>query len=258
MKNKKFRYEVKKISEDTYLVNEFFSTMFILCGEKRALVIDCGVGVGNFKGLIEKITPLPYDVAVTHTHVDHIGGRGQFKDIYVSAADAEFIPEVNYLQREGFIFVNSFLGNKFSRLALLPKVYEPTVHLIDESTEFDLGGRHIKVISTPGHTVGSVSFLDVEQRTIYIGDVANEFLFMFLPHCTTIDEMNNTIRKLIALDSYDTVWSSHHTSPNTREDIEKYLEGAKEVASGKNLCFPPIKIHDYMGAKLIYRPHHIH
>ena len=254
---KQFHYEVKEIAPDTFLVNEFFSTMFVLCGTKRALVIDCGTGVGDFRSVVESITSLPYDVAMTHTHVDHVGGRGQFSEIYTSETDKKFIKEVTLFQRKGFVLTNKPMNN-YSGLKIEKVATEPRVKTLRENDVFDLGDRTVRVISTPGHTLGSISFLDEKNRTIYIGDVANEFLFMFLPHCTTIDEMIKTHEKLLGDDRYDTVWSSHHTEPNTKEDIKKYYEGAKRLASKKNIPLPIILIHDYKGAKLIYRPSIIH
>lgn len=106
---------------------------------------------------------------------------------------------------------------------------------MSEGDVFDLGSRHIKVFMTPGHTVGSVSFLDIENRAIYIGDVANENLLMMLPHATTIDEMNETIRKIISIDGYDTVWASHHTEPFGREKLYEFLSGGEKIAKIKIL-----------------------
>lgn len=261
MSKPKFAYEVKDVYKDTYVVNEFFSTMAILVGSKRALVIDCGTGVSDFKGLIESITDKPYSVALTHAHVDHAGGRGQFDELYVSKKDSGFIKGINTFQRKGYAAIAKFsLKAEFDGIKIEKVKQEPKLNIIGEGYVFDLGGRTVKVIETPGHTVGSLSYLDVENRTIFVGDVANEFLFMWLPHCTTLEEMVETHDKLLALDSYDTVWSSHHVEPQTRADIEKYRDGALEVINGKKhnapiLCFA---IHDYKGAKLIYRPSNIH
>lgn len=261
MAKPKFEYTIKQIYEDTYLIDEHYSSMFLLVGSERALVIDCGTGVADFKSIIEGVTDKPYDVAMTHSHVDHIGGRGQFDTIYVSEKDAEFIKSVTVFQRKGYSVISRFsLGAKYSGLNIRKVEVEPTVRILREGDLLQLGGRSVAVYETAGHTVGSLSFLDVENRTIFIGDVANEFLLMALPHCTSLEEMIATHDKLLAMDSYDTVWSSHHLQPQTKEDIALYRRGAQQVMERKkrNSPIPFIKIHTIDGAKLVYRTNNVY
>ena len=106
-------YEVTEIAENVYLINEKTSTMFVIIGSEKALVIDCGTGIGDFKSVVESLTQgLPYDVVITHSHVDHIGGRGQFSDLYLSETDAKYIKGVNMLYRRAYTFSNLLMGNK--------------------------------------------------------------------------------------------------------------------------------------------------
>lgn len=255
MEKRPFSYQVLKTDENTYIVNEYLSTMAVLIGETRALVIDCGTGVGDFKGVIERLTDKPYDVVVTHAHVDHVGGRGQFSTLFVSEKDAAGVKGVGVPIRKGYIFVNKFMGNSFSGLDVKKVVKEPELKIIREGDVFDLGGRTVKVFETPGHTVGSLSFLDVERRVLYIGDVANENLLMWLPNCTSLEEMIETHDKILAMDGYDVVWSFHHLAASEREDVAIYREGAAQVLRDKkhNCLLPLVKTHVYEGAKLIYR-----
>ena len=66
-------YQVTEIAKDTWVINEAGMTaMFLLKGTERALLIDTGVGMTDLKKLISWLTPLPYDVVLTHGHPDHI------------------------------------------------------------------------------------------------------------------------------------------------------------------------------------------
>lgn len=252
-------YEVTDIGNRTYLINEHLSTMFVLLGEKQALVIDCGTGIGDFKGVVDQLTEgLPYKVAMTHSHVDHIGGRRQFSDVYVSTTDIPYIHEVSTLYRKVYADANALMGNDVKGRKILPTRHEPAVHSIEEGTVFDLGGRTIRVVATPGHTVGSVSYLDETNHTIYIGDVSNDLIFMWLPHCTTIDGMIETMEKLDTTEGFDTVWASHHTQPYTRDDLRTFMAGARNLAKKKNHVLPFIKVFDQDGNKIIYRTGHVH
>lgn len=48
--------------------------------------------------------------------------------------------------------------------------YEGRVQRLCDGQRFDLGGRVIQVMHTPGHTPGSVVFLDEKYRSAFTGD----------------------------------------------------------------------------------------
>ena len=54
------------------------NAMYVVKGSKMSAVIDAGTGIGDFKGLVESLVDNPYVVLITHGHVDHAGGCGQF------------------------------------------------------------------------------------------------------------------------------------------------------------------------------------
>ena len=63
--------------------------MFLVEGEKSAILIDTGYGIGNLKEYVDTLTPLPYEVILTHGHVDHAGGAAAFKKVYLAQKDWE-------------------------------------------------------------------------------------------------------------------------------------------------------------------------
>ena len=62
------------------LLNEY---MYLITGEKQALLVDTGCGAGNIKEYIAGLTQLPVVVMATHGHYDHIGGSSRFPEIYI-------------------------------------------------------------------------------------------------------------------------------------------------------------------------------
>lgn len=78
-----------EIENGIYEIDEFDCvSVFVIVGEKRALVVDTGTGIGDLKWIIEqKITDKPYDVVLTHNHGDHTGGAGFFDEMWIHAAD---------------------------------------------------------------------------------------------------------------------------------------------------------------------------
>ena len=71
-------YRIEKLNEQTWLIEEYSNTasayMYLLTGKERALLIDTGFGTIPLKSICEELTVLPVIVALTHGHVDHIGG----------------------------------------------------------------------------------------------------------------------------------------------------------------------------------------
>ena len=65
--------------------------MHLVEGEEKALLIDTGYGIGNLKGLVQKLTDKPLLVANTHFHGDHSAGNGQFEEVYCHEYDVPYL-----------------------------------------------------------------------------------------------------------------------------------------------------------------------
>lgn len=259
---KPYDYKIKEIADRIWLIDEKFSTMFVIEGTDKALVIDCGVGAGDFKSVIESLTSKPYTLAVTHAHVDHIGGRGQFPDMYISKIDQSKIKSVNTPYRKLYMLSNiiAFGGGVDRKTIDVKKIqHEPTVHIIKEGDKFDLGGdRIIEVIETPGHTRGSLSFLLKSERIIFTGDVVNDFLFMWLSNATTIDELVPTVDKLIALPGFDIFWASHALESAARSHLDDIKSAVLALQKKRNMLLPFVLNFKHNGVAILYRATHIH
>ena len=76
-------YHIEKLNEQTWLIEEYSNTasayMYLLTGKEKALLIDTGFGTIPLKSICEELTVLPVTVALTHGHVDHIGGTGHLR-----------------------------------------------------------------------------------------------------------------------------------------------------------------------------------
>ncbi len=98
-------------------------------------------------------------ILLTHGHFDHIGGAGQLRQlsgakIYAPAAEKSVCSDP---------YVN--LSAQFGH----DTVIEPDEWLLD-GQELTLAGIGLKVISTPGHTVGSACYYVQEAGLLIAGD----------------------------------------------------------------------------------------
>jgi glyoxylase-like metal-dependent hydrolase (beta-lactamase superfamily II) len=147
------------------------STMYLLEGRDRALLIDTGLparyreGVDDLKTVVRyllahendgrvRLKPLDFVVANTHNHPDHIGENRLMQDrtVYYMDGDWPAVAPPNYMPiREG--------GG-------------PTAHGSGKAVaSIDLGGgRVLEAIAMPPHTAGSTGYLDRPNGLLFSGD----------------------------------------------------------------------------------------
>lgn len=128
-------------------------------------VIDPGAEAGYITRQIAEKELRPRLILNTHGHVDHIGANKDIKDkydipLFIHSADSPMLESV--LQTE----MGIFLGAKDS---------PPADHFLDDGEEIKIGKSRLKVIYTPGHSPGSVSFLGdgflLSGDTLFFGGV---------------------------------------------------------------------------------------
>ena len=100
------------------------------------------------------------DILVTHRHFDHMLGVQKLKSetgakIYISEADAVGLTS------------NLHSLSLMQRIAITP--VEPDVKLHDRDT-FEAAGLKFRVLETPGHTIGGITFVCDDQRCAFCGD----------------------------------------------------------------------------------------
>jgi glyoxylase-like metal-dependent hydrolase (beta-lactamase superfamily II) len=61
---------------------------YLILGDKKAVLLDTGLGIGDMKHLVGELTNLAVVVLNSHTHFDHVGDNHQFDTIY--AMDTPF------------------------------------------------------------------------------------------------------------------------------------------------------------------------
>ena len=79
-------FTIEQIDENTYIISEYRhweeTHCYLLVGDEYALLIDTGLGVGNIRSEVEKLTYKPIVAVATHVHWDHIGGHKYFPCIF--------------------------------------------------------------------------------------------------------------------------------------------------------------------------------
>jgi len=213
---------------------------YLVLGDKKAALLDTGSGIGSLKACVDALTDLPVTVLITHGHVDHAMGAGEFEDIYMNRLD-DYI----YCPHADPDFRKAGLS------MLLPEVRATEDDLIPAPPAdrfqdlrggdcFDLGGVHIDVYNCPGHTRGSVVFLIREERTLLLGDACNEFTFLFDRYSTTITEYRSSLEALLSqvAGSYDHVLLSHGDGKGFPDQIQGVMGVCDDILAGRTADIP--------------------
>lgn len=206
--------------------------VYLVEGEQAALLIDTGCGVGSLKQYVESLTNLPYQVVLTHGHVDHAGGAGEFEQVYLNEKDYEVAEEHMSVEMRQAYINNAAIAKTEYVLPLALSKFKP----LEEEHRFDLGGVTVVMLGLAGHTPGSMCVLVEECRSILLGDACNSFGFLQLPHSTSVSEYHQNLLSFAKhLERFDRVWYSHPHNFGGKEIVEETIFLCEEIISGKRV-----------------------
>ena len=249
-------FTVEKIDAQTFAISEYRhweeTHCYLLCGQDKSVLIDTGLGVSNIKRVVDRLTTLPVTVLTTHVHWDHIGGHGFFDRIAVHEAEKDWITGCFPLPlkevKEQLTKLPCSLPEEFDLDSYRLFQGEPQI-LLHDGDCFDLGGRTIRALHTPGHSPGHCCFYEQERRYLYSGDLVYKgCLDAFYPSADPL-LFYRSVKRLLELD-VSRVFPGHHDLEipvsligKINEDFSQ-IEQNGQLKQGKGLFdFGDIKIH---------------
>lgn len=201
--------EIVKINEHTWRIEDSFVRYFLLEGDQKALLIDSGGTTPDAKEIACSLTKLPLSLLNTHGDGDHTAGNAAFDRFMMHKADWDTMK----------------IFNRYPGAAL---------EEIRDGQVIDLGGRPLRIIAIPGHTLGSVAILDEKYRVLYTGDsVQSGAIFMSGEHRDPSAFLDSLGKLLSFRGEYDTVYPSHGEAALPAIQVEKVKNAWQMVLDGK-------------------------
>lgn len=197
---------------------------YLIEGERYALLIDGLAGIGSLKAFVRELTELPVTLAVTHGHIDHVGAAWEYGEVCIHPGDIPLMYEPVHAaveERLGYINARKGQGPAWGTEpaeADVPEAKAVKTYPIYEGDRFDLGGVELEVIEVPGHTDGTVVFLDRASRILFSGDACNSNTLVNLLGSASIARYRESLLHFKTFqNAFDVMYGGHGPAavPNT-------------------------------------------
>jgi hydroxyacylglutathione hydrolase len=207
-------FTAERVAPGVWRIDDHGSdNVWLVEGTDRALLIDTGTGVSDLAACAKSLTARPLVVVNTHGHPDHAGGDFQFDTVYAHPADLGLIGRFTSSENRAA----SAASARQRSPELDPFILRDArpfdcgrIRPVTAGFRFDLGGRTLEVIETPGHTPGSICLLDSAARLLFAGDNDNTLVWLFLKDCLPLEDYLATLERLKTRASgFDTLLPGH-------------------------------------------------
>lgn len=203
---------------EQYVVGSVQTNCYFAINENTSevLIVDPGACAARLAEIIDEKKLNPTAILLTHGHFDHAGGAAELAERYDIKVYAE--EHERETLENPTINLSGWEGREIS--------YHADVFLRDEQ-EIDLAGFHIRVLHTPGHTVGGCCYYFSYQNAVFSGDTlfAQSIGRTDFPKGSASALIRSIEEKLMPLPDETTVYTGHNeiTTIGTERMYNPYL-----------------------------------
>lgn len=185
---------------------------YLLTADKgsKGILIDAGCSISALKKEVEKHASGIAAVLLTHGHFDHITTLEKIKELYN--------PKV-YIHKDDAKMLGDAHENMSDRFMRKVIAFDEADVLVKDGDELDIEGIKIKVIHTPGHSMGCVIYVIGDNAftgdTLFKGSIGR---FDF-PHSNFEMLLNSLITIKKELPNNMKVYPGHGKSTTMAEEM---------------------------------------
>lgn len=182
------------------------NTVVLWDGETcEAMIVDCGNPVRDILLFLEENALRVRYIVLTHAHFDHAEYLSEYR---------RALPSARVVAHEREITVMSDPVSNVSAYFSTPRTYGVPDIAVKEGDVLPLGNIEFSVLSTPGHTPGSICLFCKTERLLLTGDT----LFEGRRGRTDFKlgsevDMQASLRRLLAMDA-DIMFIAGHGMPS--------------------------------------------
>ena len=239
----KFDNEIYQI--DVFMENKSGRMSCYYIDSSNPMLVEVGPS-NSFPYLISSLESLGISEvkrsAMTHLHLDHIGGIGhlveKYKEhfVYIHELGIRHLPNPEKLWKAvSDVYTEEWLSTNWGEIKPTPI---KNIHSLQDKELIDLGnGRKLEAIYGPGHAKHHYTFYDEYSKTLFMGDTLGliyphgDFVQPNLPPpdfnkellFNTLDDLKKLDLKYLALAHFGMHGNPYKLIENAKENIEEWL-----------------------------------
>ena len=239
----KFDNEIYQI--DVFMENKSGRMSCYYIDSSNPMLVEVGPS-NSFPYLISSLESLGISEvkrsAMTHLHLDHIGGIGhlveKYKEhiVYIHELGIRHLPNPEKLWKAvSDVYTEEWLSTNWGEIKPTPI---KNIHSLQDKELIDLGnGRKLEAIYGPGHAKHHYTFYDEYSKTLFMGDTLGliyphgDFVQPNLPPpdfnkellFNTLDDLKKLDLKYLALAHFGMHGNPYQLIENAKVNIEEWL-----------------------------------
>ncbi|WP_461215483.1 MBL fold metallo-hydrolase [Lacticaseibacillus sp. GG6-2] len=246
-------YTVAQVADNVYNISENitdrpikFSQQLVI-GTQRAALIDAGFGIdAGLVDEIRKLTAKPVMCLLTHGDPDHTGGAVWFDQVYMNPADDAILRDA-FAPAFRLHAVDVASGHNQALVAHMQAAMSPQANLtyrpVQDGDRFDLGGTVLQALATPGHSLGSMCYVDIAHHLAFTGDSLATMVMseLYDIRCASLATWQTGLRRLQEMlgDSAQ-LFSGHRTDAFAEHTLSQLISGVDAIIAGDTQNDAPI------------------
>lgn len=230
------------IGREKFGVN--YGTPYLLNSNKKVL-IETGTSL-NATEILNDLSTLNIEaldyIAVTHLHLDHVGGAGflveEFPEskVIVHESGVEHLINPDRLKKSA----SRALKKSFEEYGELKPIPRENIKPVSGREEINLGlNQSLKIIHTPGHAPHHICFYETKTKSLAVGDIAgmynpnNEKLFPATPPPNFhLEKTLQSLEKLQELELNSLLYTHYSWTKKPYEKLEEYSKILRKWVTG--------------------------
>ena len=178
----------------------FASNCYVVTSGGHSLIVDPSASTEAMLDALKASGTDCVGIVLTHGHFDHILSLDVLRDalpdvpVYIHGADAELLGNGE--------------KNAFSLFFGQDRSWRPATHLLANGDAIALGSEQLRVLSTPGHTAGSICLLG--DGLLLTGDTLFDGSFgRYDLYGGSLSALRASLERLSSLDPTLTIYPGH-------------------------------------------------